>query len=53
MPKQDPVVRLGQGDYTRDYYFEDPPRPNESGSIGWILIAVVIIAGCVVAGIIA
>ena len=38
----DPLVRIGQGDYARDLYphdFDDPPKPNEGACVGLLIIA--------------
>lgn len=39
--KSIPLVRIGQGEYGRDYYpddFEEPPNPNEGQSIGMVIL---------------
>lgn len=40
--KNNPLVRLGQGDYARDLMpadFEDPPRLDEGACVGLLIIA--------------
>jgi hypothetical protein len=50
----DPLVRIGQGDYARDYYphdFDDPPNPNEGGSVALIVLIVVFLLGVLIGGV--